>query len=145
MQMCSLSLQPLDLRPCLKTHAFMAMAQWPLRGLKSMSFKDERLDATDDASGPLLSAFLLRHILNDLNSQSSFLAFFVPGCSGLWFGSLAEFWFSIIVVLVMVMVMVMVMMVVVVVVVVVVILVVWSANAKVGTLMETTVVLPVTV
>lgn len=94
-----------------------------------MSFKDERLDATDDASGPLLSAFLLRHILNDLNSQSSFLAFFVPGCSGLWFGSLAEFWFSIIVVVV----------------VVVVILVVWSANAKVGTLMETTVVLPVTV
>ena len=111
----------------------MAMAQWPLRGLKSMSFKDERLDATDDASGPLLSAFLLRHILNDLNSQSSFsmfLAFFVPGCSGLWFGSLAEFWFSIIVVVV---------------VVVVVILVVCSANAKVGTLMETTVVLPVTV
>lgn len=79
----SLSLQPLDLRPCLKKHAFMAMAHRPLRGLKSMSFKEERLNATDDASGPLLSAFLLRYILNDLNSQSSFLAFsfqVVQGC-----------------------------------------------------------------
>ncbi len=113
---CSINC-PQNVPVSLNKRTFLAMAQWPLRGSKSMSFKDERLNATDDASGRLLSPFFLRYILNDLNSHhvkkgrmlnvvSSRFAF--QGCwrhyrSGhcmpfavlwcWWFGSLAEFWF----------------------------------------------------